>query len=256
MRAGILLMFWMLCSADTWADDQRLQFLHEIRTRSYLLCSSAMLYFNPAIKSPDPRALASNYDSLMRLHTRTVQLGQPSHMVEIQRSMQGLMKSLERMPRQDAGLYPEKLMHLLELQRQAESWADEQYRQQSGARFERARELHQQSLAMSHMLLNYQIRSYPLAAGSSVGMSDTQLEAQDSAINERFVQLIKRHEEFAKSFEAIHKNYRFVRGQLLSKSVHQPSGGIEFYLTRSIIDMDELAIQILESQKLDGSQVL
>ncbi len=245
MRAGILLLFWMLCSASSRADEQTLQFLHEIRTRSYLLCSSAMLYFSPEIKSPDPRALASNYDSLMLLATRTVQLGQPPFMVETQRNMQGLMTTLERISRTDAGQYPEKVMHLLKLQRQADTWADEQYRQLGGSTSEATRELHQQSLDMARMLLNYQARSYPLPAGGFVGMGDAELEAQDRVINERFDRLIEQRGEFAKTFEGIRKNYRFVRAQLLGNNAHRSSGGIEFYLTRSIIDMDELAIQLL-----------
>jgi hypothetical protein len=98
MRAGILLLLWILFPAGAMANDQTLQLFHEVRTRSYLLCSSAMLYFSPAIKLPDPRALISNYDSLMLLQTRTVQLGQPPYLVEIQRSMQGLMEALEQIP--------------------------------------------------------------------------------------------------------------------------------------------------------------
>lgn len=245
MRAGILLLLWIMFPAGAMANDQTLQLLHEIRTRSYLLCSSAMLYFSPAIKLPDPRALISNYDSLMLLQTRTVQLGQPPYLVEIQRSMQDLMEALEQIPRQDAEQYPEKIMALLKLQRQADAWADQQYHQLSGATSETTRALHQQSLSMARLLLNYQARSYPLPAGGFVGMSDAELEAQDRAINERFGHLIKQHGEFMKTLDGVRKNYRFVRAQLLDKNAHQSSGGIEFYLTRSIIDMDELAIQAL-----------
>lgn len=245
MRAGTFLLLWILFPARTMADDQTLQFLHEIRTRSYLLCASAMLYFNPAIKVPDPRALASNYDSLMLLQTRTVQLGLPPDLVKTQRRMQEQMNALERMPAQNSEQYPEKVMALLKLQRQADAWADEQYQPQGGATFGGAREVHQQSLDMARMLLNYEARSYPLPAGGFVGMGDAELEAQDRAINERFGRLIEQYGEFAKSFEDVRQNYRFVRAQLLGKNAHQSSGGIEFYLTRSIIDMDELAIQIL-----------
>lgn len=245
MRAGVLLLLCNLFPASTMADDQTLQFLHEIRTRSYLLCSSAMLYFHPAIKQPDPRALISNYDSLMLLQTRTVQLGQPPDMIETQRNMQSLMETLEHMPRHDAGQYPKQVSDLLKLQRQADAWAESQYNQHAAETSRSPRGLHQQGLDMAKMLLNYQARSYPLQAGSYTGMTDAELEALDRAISERFELLIEKHKEFTATLERIRKNYRFVRAQVLNKNAHQSTGGIEFYLTRSIIDIDELANQTL-----------
>lgn len=240
MRVGVLLLLcWVF---PVWADEQRMQFLHELRTRSHLLCSSAMLYFNPAIKLPDQRALAASYDSLNLLTTRTVQLEQPQEMANNLRDMQRLLKTLERMPQQNAGQYPELLMQLLQTQRLMDAWAAERLLQQGEVENASVHALYQQSLEMARLLLDYQASRYPFPVGGYQRLSMDQLQALDRDISERFERL-NADATLAASLAGVYRNYRFVRAQFLANDIQNSSGGIEFYLARSIIDIDELAAQ-------------
>lgn len=243
MRVVVLLL-WLLGVADALAEGPALQALHEIRTRGYLLCSSALLYYDPANKTPDPRALASSYGSLVLLQTRTVQLGQPPQLVDIQRGLQAVMTALEQMPRRDAEHYPERLARLLQVQRQGESWAAEQYRKLGGAAPQTVRELHRQSLDMARLLLDFQARAYPLVDGAYSRMDSARRATLDRRIGQRFERLVLPG-ELAGSLGDVRNNYRFVRARLLDDRGRRPSGGIEFYLARSIIDLDELAERTL-----------
>lgn len=239
MRVVILGLLCWTGASCAWADGQTQQLLHEVRTRSHLLCSSAMLYFNPDIQSPDHRALASYFDNLARLQTRTVQLGQPATMVAYQRDLQAMLKSLEQLPKDSSAQYPGKISRLLQLHHQADAWAEQQYRLEtpdadiSG--------LHSQSLNLAKMLLDYQERSYPMPGEEGRGMNTAELAELDLAINERFGDLINQSPDSAATIAGIRKNYRFVRSMLLDTTEQRASGGIEFYLARSIVDLDELA---------------
>lgn len=242
MRVGMLLLLCCVFPVNAGAEGQRVQLLHEVRTRSHLLCSSALLYFSSALRSPDTRVLASSYDSLNLLATRTVQLEQPETMVEALGDMQRLFRALERMPRQDAGRYPELLMQLLQAQRAMDDWAAEQLLQQAEEVDAGLRVLHQQSLEMARLLLDYQASRYPFAAGRYQRLSMDQRQTLDRDISERFVRLTG-NAQLATGLAEVYRNYRFVRAQFLANDVQNPSGGIEFYLARSIIDLDELAAQ-------------
>ncbi|MFI8608096.1 hypothetical protein ACIGFL_07145 [Pseudomonas sp. NPDC077649] len=242
MRLGGLLLLGWLYALSACADE-RAQHLHEIRTRSALLCSSALLYFNPAHKEPDSRALAASYDSLNLLATRTVQLGQPEPMATHLRDMQRLFKDLERLPRQEAASYPLLLQQMLRLQRAMAAWASSQLAQDELAVGSLTQALRQQSLDMAYLLLDYQARSYPLAGEAVAVLTASERQALDRRLNQGFVSLRATEAALAEPLDAARKGYRFVRTRILVSTTGQPSGGVEFYLARSVVDMDELAAQ-------------
>lgn len=91
MRSALFLLLCTLCSFAR-ADAQSLQYLHEVSTRAYLLCSSAMAYFNPQDHMPDPRSLAASFDNLNNLETRMVQLGRPPELLEQLNGMRAIFK--------------------------------------------------------------------------------------------------------------------------------------------------------------------
>ncbi|MFI8748205.1 hypothetical protein ACIGKL_24080 [Pseudomonas sp. NPDC077186] len=239
--AGLLLLGW-LYALSACADEQA-QHLHEIRTRSALLCSSALLYFNPAHKEPDSRVLAASYDSLNLLATRTVQLGQPEPMATHLGDMQRLFKDLERLPRQEAASYPLLLQQMLRLQRAMAAWATAQLRRDERAVGSLTQALRQQSLDMAHLLLDYQARSYPLAGEAFAWLAASERQALDQRLNQGFVSLRASDAALSEPLDAARKGYRFVRTRILASTVGQSSGGVEFYLARSVIDIDELAAQ-------------
>lgn len=243
MRLGGLLLLGWIYAMGVCADEQARQQLHELRTRSALLCSSALLYFNPAHKEPDSRALAASYDSLNLLATRTVQLGQPEPMATHLRDMQRLFKDLERLPLRQAEQYPALLQQLLRLQREVDSWAAGQLAADGGGENSTAQALRQQSLDMAHLLLDYQARSYPLAGEAFAWLAASERQALDQRLNQGFVSLRATEAALAEPLGAARQGYRFVRTRILASTAGQPSGGVEFYLARSVVDIDELAAQ-------------
>lgn len=62
------------------------QQLSELVSRGQLLCASALLYFNPDERNPDPRSLTAVYHHLNTwdtLDTYVLQLGQPSQLLQL-----------------------------------------------------------------------------------------------------------------------------------------------------------------------------
>ncbi|MDG9924429.1 MULTISPECIES: hypothetical protein [unclassified Pseudomonas] len=242
MRLGALLLLGWLYAMNAVADEQVQQHLHELRTRSSLLCSSALLYFNPALEAQDSRALASSYDSLNLLATRVVQLGQPEPVLTQLRDMQRLFKDLERLPRQQAQQYPPLLLRLLRVQREMDVWADQQLA--AGGAAATPAQLRQHSLGMARLLLDYQARSYPFVDGEYQGLAQAERQALDQDLQQGLRQLQEADAAQAETLGRVRKGYRFVRSQILANAPRESSGGVEFYLARGIVDLDELAVQI------------
>jgi hypothetical protein len=233
----------MLLCCETQAEVQALQVLHEVRSRGHLLCASAMVYYAPQGKTPDPRSLASYFDSLNQLQTRNVQLGQPEVLSETLKQMAQLLKSLERLPRRNAALYPEKISQLLALHLRLENWAAEQYRVQSDRAAEPLPTLHRQSLDMARLLLDYQTRWYRSPGSEDAGLQPEARVILDGDIQKRFEGLSRDYPGYASHLDKLRKNYRYVRTQLLESNPSRLQGGVEFYMARSVIDLDELAMQ-------------
>lgn len=240
MRLVALLLLGWLYALGASADERVRQHLHEIHTRSALLCASALLHFNPQQQTQDGRALASSYDSLNLLATRAVQLGQPEPLASQLGDMQRLFKALERLPRADAAQYPELLSQLLQRQQEMAAWAGEQLARDATTADAATQMLQRQSLAMARLLLDYQARGYPFASPYQ-GLTASEREALDFELESGFRDLDEAGAAQAEALASVRKGYRFVRAQLLASRPRPSSGGVEFYLARGVIDMDELA---------------
>jgi hypothetical protein len=246
MRVGFLLGVLLICT-QVKADLLDLQYLHDVRTTSYLLCASSMLYFNPTEKVQDPRALTGSFGSMTQLDTRVVQLGQPPELIEIERLMSAEFKALDSTERGRAQDYPARILILLQLQSRLDAWGREQYQQaQQGAPL-LVTTLHQQSLEMAQLLLDYQVRQYPLPSGAPVVLTQPQREQLDQAITARFELLLTQYPAQASELNRVRSSYRFVRVQLLADEKFRGKGGADFYIARNISDLDEMAMQVVLS---------
>lgn len=246
MRVGFLLGLLLICTQAT-ADQLNLQYLHDVRTNSYLLCASSMLYFNPSEKTQDPRALTGSFGNLTQLDTRVAQLGLPPQLAEIETLMKAEFKALDATPRSKAQAYPAHILSLLQLQQRLDAWGAEQYQQELHSAPLAVATLHQQSLAMAQLLLDYQVRQYPLPAGAPSVLIQAQRDQLDQAIGERFELLLKQHPQQATELKRVRSSYRFVRPQLLGGEDFRGKGGADFYIARNITDLDEMAMQAVLS---------
>ena len=253
MRIGFLLGVLLMC-AQARADQLNLQYLHDVRTNSYLLCASSMLYFNPAEKAQDPRALTGSFGNLTQLDTRVAQLGLPPQLTEIERLMKAEFKALDATPRSKIQDYPAHILSLLQLQRRLDAWGAEQYQQELHSAPLPLATLHQQSLAMAQLLLDYQVRQYPLPAGAPSVFTQAQRDQLDQAIAERFELLLKQHPLQATELNRVRSSYRFVRPQLLGGEEFRAKGGADFYIARNIADLDEMAMQLVLSPTASASR--
>jgi hypothetical protein len=242
MRVGFLFGVLLICT-QVKADLLDLQYLHDVRTNSYLLCASSMLYFNPTEKVQDPRALTGSFGSMTQLDTRVVQLGQPAQLAEIERLMSAEFKALDSTPRDKAQDYPARILTLLQLQSRLDTWGREQYQQAQQDAPLLLTTLHQQSLEMAQLLLDYQVRHYPLPASAPIVLTQAKREQLDQAISERFELLLTQHPGQAGELNRVRSSYRFVRTQLLGDEAFRAKGGADFYITRNIADLDEMAMQ-------------
>jgi hypothetical protein len=246
MRLGLLLGA-LLISTQLKAGLLDLQYLHDVRTNSYLLCASSMLYFNPAEKTQDPRALTGSFGNLTQLDTRVVQLGQPAPLAEIEQLISAEFKALDTTARGDSGAYPARILTLLQLQSRLDVWSRERYQQAQQDAPILVTTLHQQSLEMAQLLLDYQVRQYPLPAGAPIALTAVQREQLDKGITERFELLLSQYPSQSSELNRVRSSYRFVRAQLLGDEKFRAKGGADFYIARNISDLDEMAMQVVLS---------
>ncbi|MWV17013.1 hypothetical protein F3I16_13295 [Pseudomonas sp. L-22-4S-12] len=240
MRKTLLLFCLLhpLLASGNALDAQR---LNEIDSRSKLLCASAMAYFDPREREPDTRGLTSVYHNLMALDTLVVQLGGSESLHRPLQSMRTVFETLEGLPRKESAQFPPLVRQLLEssdaLQQTALATVT------SSASDPLAEELGAQSRALASLLLDYQLRGYPLPDPQPFALSSEQVRHFDAEVNQRFKQLQANYPQHAVALGKIDNTYRFVRSQLLQGNGHL-SGGANFYLDRAISDLDDLAATI------------
>ncbi len=248
MRTTVLLGLLYLMSPLAWGDGRSAQQLSEVGSRSHLLCASAMVYFNPQEHSPDPRSLTAVFHHLNTLETHVLQLGQPELLVQPLRALKGLFAELDRLPRAHRERYPELVRQLLVAHRQLQQAADSYARVQPGlVAAPLVQPLNALSQALASLLLDYQLRRYPLPDKAGFALTPAQLQALDDAIEQRFDRLLAEHSAHAEVLAKIRANYRFVRAEL-QQDKGRAQGGAEFYLSRAVLDLDELAMTVLEEQ--------
>lgn len=243
MRAKLLVCLLCLSSSLAWGDGRSLQQLSELGSRSQLLCASALLYFNPQEREPDPRGLTAVFYQLQSLDTTIVQLGQPAELVQPLKVMRRVFNELDGLPRSQRQRYPQLVQELLLQQRHMRKAAAELQAPLSPAEVAARLPLNAQSNALASLLLDYQLRHYPLPDKQQAPMANEALQALDLGIVQGFETLLASYPAHVEVLRKIKGNYQFVRGELLH-STNQTHGGAEFYLGRAVVDLDELAMNI------------
>ncbi|WP_271411502.1 hypothetical protein [Pseudomonas sp. Q1-7] len=242
-KKSLLFLLCLVCPL-VWGDGRSAGQLSELRSRSQLMCASAMVYFNPAERTPDPRGLSATFGHLNTMEAYVVQLGQPEALVQPLRAMKKVFETLDRLPPSERQRYPELIQQLLGHQQQLQQAASAAY---AGAGPDlAAAELGAQSQALSTLLLDHQVRLYPLPQKGGLTLTPEQAKALDQMIEQRFEALLARHVEHAEVLSKAKANYLFVRPQLqqVASGGNAGSGGAEFYLSRAVIDLDELALAV------------
>ena len=245
-KPSLLLLLCLICPL-VWGDARSAGTLSEILSRSQLMCASAMLYFNPAERRPDPRGLSATYENLILMETYWVQLGQPEEFVQPLRAIKAVFDTLDHLPAADRERYPELIQQLLDHQQQLHHAVSIVYA--SVEPDPAAAELQVQSQALAALLLDHQIRLYPLPRKSGLILTRERARDLDQTIVRRFETLLARHIDHAELLTKIRASYLFVR-PLLQQAANgrvAGSGGAEFYLSRASVDLDELAATLLPS---------
>jgi len=246
MRTALFLILFSLASLVR-ADTNSLQYMHEASTRANLVITSAMVSFNPDDRFPDPRSLNAYFDGLYVISTKITQLGQPEELMVPYKGMETVFRSLDETARKDAAVYPEKIKELLMLNKQLQDALLASFKTGLEATPSKVLPLYEQSQAISRLLYDYQLRRYPLEDKTGLVLEQAEIEALDAEILKRFETLGKSYPTHEEYIEKVRKNYKFVRSQLL-QAKGRPTGGAEFYMTRSVIDLNDFAFEIAMSE--------
>lgn len=242
MRSALFFILAFCCSF-AHADKQSIQYLHEVSSNSYLYTASMMVYFNPKDRTPDERSLTAVFGAINVMDTKVTQLGNPPEMRAPLDEMNSIFLSLEKAKRSQSATFPAKIQRVLQLNKQMQEAVAKSYNAEMTATPSSMALLNEQSQAIAYLLMDYQLRRYPLEDKSAYGMDPAQLPEVDKQIDANFILLLKQYPANADYLEPAYKNYRFVRKQLL-QSKGRPNGGAEFYMTRTVIDLDDLATEL------------
>ncbi|MGY4532297.1 hypothetical protein ACVW0Y_001421 [Pseudomonas sp. TE3786] len=224
------------------ADTGTVRQLYELDSHSRLLCASAMLYYDPRERSPDPRLLTAVFHHLTSLETDVLQLGQPPQLVQPLAAMRKLFEQLDGLPRSESRRYPELITQLLE---QRQQLGEATVRQLAQGSTQEA--FGEQSRDLADLLLDYQLRRYPLAKKDRWQLSAERVAQLDGDIERRFDQLQAQHASQAEALAKVRGAYQFVRRQV-QQGAGEGGGGTEFYLSRAVLDLDEVALNIPPQQ--------
>lgn len=236
MRRNVLAYLFALLALSAQADSLSVRQLQALDSHSGLLCASALLYFDPREQAPDPRLVTAVFHHLTSLETDVLQLGQPPELVQPLAAMRRLFEQLDGLPRSDSRRYPELIGSLLEQRQQLREAADRRLAQ-SGM----AEPFGEQSRTLANLLLDYQLRHYPLTQKNRWLLPVARLSELDGEVEQRFEQLQSQYPGQLQALTKVRSSYRFVRPQL-QQDGGAGSGGAEFYLSRAVLDLDELAL--------------
>ncbi|MFP6850492.1 MAG: hypothetical protein VCA57_17505 [Pseudomonas sp.] len=241
LMLSVLLLIFSISQA--WADERTALQLSKFHSRGQLFCASAMLYFNPQERTPDPRLLSSMYNHLWAMQADVWQLGQPADLVKPVEGIQQLLDQLAGKTSEQKKDYPDLVRQLIVRVLQLQRAADVAYAQEQSSfpADSTAVMFTDQSRALASLLFDYELRHYAMVDKEQFLMSPEQLQKLDQGIENRFSQLLRLHTEHSATLGAIYRNYQFVRGQL-QQSKSRANGGAEFYVSRVVIDLDELAL--------------
>ena len=239
---ALLCLLYLLCPL-AWGDGRSAQQLSELNSRSQLLCANALLYFNPHDRAPDPRSLTAVFYHLNTLETYVLQLGQPAPLTQPLHAMRQLFTELDSLSHAQRERYPQLVRQLLVERQKLQQAADAQYAHASATA--PVQLLNTQSHALASLLLDYQLRRYPLPDKADFTLAPAQWQALDAAIEQRFDNLLAEHSAYSEVLAKVRSNYQFVRTEL-QQGKGRTHGGVEFYLSRAVLDLDEFAMTLVE----------
>ncbi|MCY1263187.1 hypothetical protein D3C76_1052250 [compost metagenome] len=244
MMRPTLLLLCLLSSLQclpAWASPQDARQLSEIASYSRLVCASAMAYFNPREREPNQDQLSAMFYQMNTLERLVQQQGRPDPLQRPLTAMKSLFLSLDGLPRERADEYPALVRQLLEQARTLQRSAGEAAA--SAGADPRSESFGAQSQALAVLLLDYELRGYPLPDRQAFALSDTELQALDDSVGQRFAELEAGYPQYAGEVGKLSGTYRFVRAQLRGQKAYG-RGGAEFYLGRAVTDLNELAEKV------------
>lgn len=241
MRKGWLLVALLLLSTPAWSNEASLRKLSEVVSLSDLLMASALGYFNVHVRSPDERSLTSIYASFYTLEMCMAHLGQPPAQARPLAQIKMLLAKLEALPASQRGRYPELLQQLLNEHQKLRRAAAGAYAELRDGSDNIEQMINEQSHDLSSLLVDYQIRHYPEIAPSQRIFSASEQEVLTTSIDQRFKTLLTEQPEQAEALGKVNTQYRFIRAQLLNPGGRWQAG-VEFYLSRAVLDLQELAV--------------
>lgn len=254
MRSALFLILVFCCSFAR-ADLSSIQYLNEVRTNSDLYAASMMVYYNPKDRTPDERSLAAAFQALVLVEAKVNQLSNPPAMYSAYKEMLGILRLLEKTKRSQSAIFPENILRLLQLNKDMQAAVDEAYKAEMAATPSPIAMLYTQSHDIASLLMDYQLRRYPLDEEQKAPfrIDPEQLPALDAEIESNFTKLLKEYPDNADYLAPADKNYRFVRKQLL-QSKGRPNGGAEFYMTRTVIDLNDLGATLADASLIKSSE--
>lgn len=250
MRNGLLIIVLWVLSCSVWANDSSAQKLSEVISQADLLGASAVAYFNTDLRSRDERSLTAAYSSLYTLEMCMAHQDHPADQAQPLAEIKALLAQLEALPSAQRERFPEMLSALLIEQKKLREAAASVYAISRAQLSNLTQTLSEQSHDLSRLHLDYQIRHAPKVAAAMPTLSVFEREALVAVIDERFKVLqaeLPEHSEFLGKTNA---QYRFVRSQLISPDGRLQTG-VEFYLSRVVLDLQELLI--LQSTEGQGT---
>ncbi|MCU1717648.1 hypothetical protein [Pseudomonas sp. 5P_3.1_Bac2] len=234
----VLALCWL--SVSVWASNASPQKLSEVIGHGDLLGASTLAYFNTNERARDERSLTAAYSSLHALEMCMAHLGQPVAQTQALAQMKLLLAKLELLPAAQRERYPELLQQFLTEQQKFRHAAATAYAEVREGSDSIEQMLSAQSHDLAHLLLDYQIRHYPEVATGRQTLSVAQRETLTASIEQRFQDLRTSQPEQAEVLGKINSQYRFIRSQVLSPD-GRLQAGVEFYLSRAVLDLQELS---------------
>lgn len=247
MRKSVLVLLLSAFCQLAWGGISSPK-LSEVISRSYLLSASALVYFNPQERSPNPRSLTAVFYNLNTIYTYMGAQEPPPALAQPLAAIKSILDRLEALPHTQREKYPELILQLLIEQQRFSQGAQERYVEQRAADDSVGFAVNTQSNDLAKLLLDYQLRHYPGMESSALVLSPAEFQTLVDTIDQRFSRLISEHAEHSEALGKVRAQYRFVRGQVLQRKGHLHTG-VEFYLSRAVLDLYDLSASLVHMSR-------
>jgi hypothetical protein len=198
---------------------------YAIRNQGYILVSSLIAYLDPYEKYTDPKYQAAYRQALTRLDGLSTDPQVRATVIRIR----GVIEELERQPLSEIqGSYEQWMTPALEQHAELDKLG-RHLQVQAVPHDQAITQLQQLSLLNSQMLLLYQARVAQLM-GVNASFSGSSALELDAEIVELFGLLQKSHNQWQELLGKLHRQYEFVRPQLVDGQRRAATGSVGFYL--------------------------